>query len=272
MKRILILFGLVCLTTGCASGFEKYYTPARSLQAVLASPALVPPPAEPAVYLHSNDMNADMKRMLEDGYAYLGNSSFYGPANRSNQKQAIEQGRKVHAAAVLFKSEYMDTRSGVVPYTVANPAIVSTVNTSGTVNAYGSTGNYSATSTVTSPGGNTTYEIPFSVDRNTFYASYWAKLDPNKIRIGLRWVPLNDALRQRLERNTGLVVIAVVRGTPAYRANILTGDVLLRINGQEIIDDSGLRAQGEQFAGQTVIFDIMRGDQPRSISVTLSPK
>jgi hypothetical protein len=54
--------------------------------------------------LHSNDVQADAKRLREDGYVYIGNSSFYGPANRSNQSQAIEQGKKVRAAIVLFKN------------------------------------------------------------------------------------------------------------------------------------------------------------------------
>src|ERR1019366_2280753 len=102
----------------------------------------------------------------EDGYVYIGASSFYGPANRSNQAQAVEQAKKVGAAIVLFKSDYMDTQSGVIPYTVANPAVVSTINTSGTVNSNGSngygTGNYSSTGTITTPGGYSTYAIPYS--------------------------------------------------------------------------------------------------------------
>jgi hypothetical protein len=39
--------------------------------------------------------------------------------------------RKFVRQLCCLRTEYMDTRSGVVPYTVANPPVVSTVNASG---------------------------------------------------------------------------------------------------------------------------------------------
>jgi hypothetical protein len=69
----------------------------------------------------------------------------------------------------------MDIQTGVIPYTVANPPVVSTVNTSGTVNAYGSggyaSGNYSSTGTITTPGGYSTYAIPYP-SLHLFVADY----------------------------------------------------------------------------------------------------
>jgi hypothetical protein len=272
MRKIVALGATLALLTGCASGFETYYRPAPPATLVMATPSLLPPPPTPAVYMHSADVQADGKRLLEGGYVFIGDSSFYGPANRSNEEQAVEQGKKVGASVVLFKSQYMDTRSGVIPYTVANPAVVSTVNTSGTV--YGSNGNsanYSGTGTVTTPGGYSTYAIPYSVDRNTFYASYWAKRDPNKIHLGLNYGPLNDAQRHRLERNTGLQVSIVVQGTPAFNANFLEGDILLKMNGADITDVPSFSADVVRLAGQRVTFDLLRDGQPRTIALTLNP-
>jgi hypothetical protein len=272
MKTIVAIGATLALLTGCANGFEKYYHPAPEATLALSAPTLAPSPPTPAVYTYSANPQRDAKRLAEDGYSFIGESSFYGPANRSNQEQAVAQGKKVGAAVVLFKSEYMDTRSGVVPYTVANPNVVSTVNTSGTV--YGSNGNsatYNGTGTVTTPGGYSTYNIPYSVDRNTFYASYWAKRDPKKIHLGLFFRPLDDATRRKLERNTGTQVAIVIRGTPAFNANLLEGDVLLKINGRDIIDGQSLTAELPQLAGQQVTFDILRGDQSHTIAVTLNP-
>jgi S1-C subfamily serine protease len=260
---------------GCASGFEKFYTPDPNAQAILALPAVLPAPKEPKLFLHSNDVQADAKRLREDGYVYIGGSSFYGPANKSNQTQAIEQAKKVGAAIVLFKSDYMDTQSGVIPYTVANPAVVSTVNTSGTVNSYGSngygSGNYNSTGTITTPGGYSTYAIPYSVNRNTFFASYWVQYDVRKIHLGVQTAPLSDDLRRKLERNTGVVAAIVMRSSPAFSANILEGDVILKLNGADVIDTPSFYARLTQLAGQTVTLDVVRGDQPRSITVTLNP-
>jgi hypothetical protein len=272
MRRFVPTIAILALLSGCASGFEKYYHPAPAERLAQAAPTLIPPPTKPAVYMHSADVQADAKRLAEDGYIFIGESSFYGPANKSNQGQAVTQGKKVGASVVLFKSQYMDTRSGVVPYTVANPNVISTVNTSGTV--YGSNGNsasYSGTGTVTTPGGYSTYAIPYSMDRNTFYASYWAKRDPNKIHLGLNYSPLDDATRRRLERNTGVRVAIVVRGTPAFNANFLEGDILLKLNGNDISDVQSLSADLIRMAGQKVSFDLLRGDQPRTITVTLNP-
>jgi PDZ domain-containing protein len=271
MSKIVAIGVTLALLTGCSNGFEKYYRPAPPAALAAAAPSLVPPPPTPAVYTHSADMQADGKRLLEDGYAFIGESSFYGPANRSNQEQAVAQGKKVGASVVLFKSEYMDTRSGVVPYTVANPAVVSTVNTSGTVYGNGGSASYSGTGTVATPGGYSTYAIPYSVDRNTFYASYWAKRDPNKIHLGMYYRPLDDATRHKLERNTGLQVFIVIRGTPAFSANFLEGDILLKLNGRDITDAQSLTAELAQLAGQRVTIDLLRGDQPRAIAVTLNP-
>jgi PDZ domain len=271
MKTIIALGATLALLAGCASGFKKYYRPVPSDRLAMLVPQLAPPPPQPAVYLHSADMQADAKRLSEDGYVFIGESSFYGPANRSNEAQAVTQGKKVGAAIVMFKSEYMDTRTGVIPYAVANPAVVSTVNTSGTVYGSGGSASYSGTGTVTTPGGYSTYPIPYSVDRNTFYASYWARRDPNKIHLGLNYAPLDDATRHRLERNTGVRIAIVVRGTPAFNANFLEGDILLKLNGTDITDVQGLSADLNRMAGQKVTFDLLRGDDPRSITLTLNP-
>jgi hypothetical protein len=61
------------------------------------------------------------------------------------------------------------------------------VNTTGTVNSYGSggyaTGNYNSTSTVAMPGGYSTYNIPYNVSRNDFFASYWHRQLPLKTKV-----------------------------------------------------------------------------------------
>ena len=270
MKRVGLLL-LIVLVSGCTNFFNKFYR-AGNPQAIVATQAqFVPPPAKPALFLHSDDLRADQKRMAEDGYILIGYSDFYAPAKKVHEDQAVEQGKAVGASVVLYRSKYKDTNSGVIPYTVANPAQVSTVNTSGTVYGNSGSANYNSTSTVTSPGGYSTYAIPYSVTRNDYFASYWAKRDPNKIHLGCNYGPLPDDLRRKLERNTGVVVSIVVRGTPAFKANILEGDVLLKLNGKDVIDVQSLSAVLNELAGQQVTFDLLRNDQSRTITVTLNP-
>jgi len=175
---------------GCVTnGYEKYYSPQSGSESALSNPFVDKPLAIPKVYAHSSDLKADAKRLEEDGYVLLGTSSFFGPSNRSTQAQAIEQGKKVGASLVMVSSSYRDTLNGVVPYTVQNPTQYATVNTNGTVNSYGSAGyangTYNATSTVAMPGGYSTYSIPYSIARSDFFASYWARRSPEKMRLGV---------------------------------------------------------------------------------------
>jgi hypothetical protein len=271
VRAIPVVLATLCVAA-CVNGFEKYYTPAAGSEKFASSPYAEKPPAEPRVYAHSADVEADAKRLREDGYVLIGTSSFYGPANKVTQSQALEEGKRVGASVVLIRSTYKDTLSGTIPYTVANPTQYATVNTTGTVNSYGGGGGtYNSTSTVAMPGGYSTYNLPYNVSRNDFFASYWAKQDVQKMRLGTAPVPLPDEMRKRLQRNTGVLVFIVIHGTPAFRANILEGDVIVKINGQDVIDPPGFTDQLTRFAGQPVDLSIIRGDAPITIRVTLNP-
>jgi PDZ domain len=260
--------------TACANGFEQFYRPSPAAAQVKGKPYMAPPPATPALYAHSGDIQADAKRMAEEGYILIGTSSFSGAANRVHESQAIAEGKEVGATVVLIKSQYQGTVTGVMPFTVPGAPQVSTVNTTGTVNSYGSggyaTGNYNATSTITTPGTPTTYQIPYSIVRNEYFASYWAKQDPNKARLGVRSEPIPDSIRAQLQRNTGVYIPIVIRGTPAFRVNILEGDVIVRIRGEEIIDPVGFDAQLTKFAGSDVVLTVIRNSESRDISVHLN--
>lgn len=156
---------------------------------------------------------------------------------------------------------------------MANPTQYATVNTTGTANSLNTGGmsTYNSTSTIAMPGGYTTYQIPFSVDRNNFFASYWAKRDPNKIRLGVNVAPLSDELRHTLQRNTGVIVQVVIKGSPAFIANILEGDVILRLNSREVIDPQGFIEQLKPLSGQTVTLTAYRSGEMREFNVTLNP-
>jgi len=56
--------------------------------------------------------------------------------------------------------------------------------------------------------------------------------------------------------NKGVVVIAVVKGSPAFAADILRGDILKRIGDQEILGFQTFSEATELYAGKkvTVIF------------------
>jgi S1-C subfamily serine protease len=258
----------------CANGFEQFYQSSPAAAQIQGKPFMELPPTKPALYAHSADLQSDAKRMAEEGYILIGTASFSGAANKVHESQAVEQGKKVGAPVVLVKSQYQGTVTSSIPFTVPGAPQVSTVNTTGTVNSYGSggyaTGNYNATSTITNPGARTTYQIPFSVVRNEYFASYWAKEDLNKARLGARAAPLPDAMRSELQRNTGVYVPIMMRGTRAFRANVLEGDVIVRIGGEEAIDPIGFDTQLTKFAGSDVVLTVIRNGGSQDIPVRLN--
>jgi PDZ domain len=277
--------GLSCLRTaaiftllvvaGCVNGFEKYYKPSPNADQILKSPYNAPVSATPLIYNYSNDPKVDNHNALRAGYVPIGSADFYANARKVSQSQLVAQAKSVGASLVLIHTSFRDTVSGSVPFTVPNAPIVSTVSTSGTVNSYGSggyaTGTYSGTGTITTPGGSTTYQMPYQFDRNNYDATFWVKRDTSKIMLGINPGPLTDAQRHELQRNSGIVAAVVVNGTPAFQANILEGDILLKINDEDLIEPATMVAQTEKYAGQTVTFQILRDGQPKTIRVTLRP-
>lgn len=270
------LIGAIALLaiSGCAvNGFEKYYMPDPGSEAVYSNPRFEHYNGEPKIYAYSNDPRSDNLRAEEDGYVQIGISSFYGPPATMTKADLIAQAAHVHAALVLVHSQYKDTVSGAIPWTVQNPPQISTVRSNGTVNSFGpggyATGTYSGQSTITTPGGFTTYQIPYSVSRNDTVATFWVHQDMSKVSLGVLYGPLPDAVSTKLQRNTGIIVLSVVRGTPAFDANILRGDVILKIAGEDVINPQGFSQQLTDLSGQTVKLQLLRDDIQKTITVTL---
>lgn len=102
-----LILALAAVISGCTvNGYAKYYTPAPGPEAALTDPMFLRPSIPPKVYAHSPDLQADRKYLEEDGYVLVGTSSFYGPANRSTKKQAIQQGKNVGASIIMIQSSY----------------------------------------------------------------------------------------------------------------------------------------------------------------------
>jgi C-terminal processing protease CtpA/Prc len=238
--RLITLVLLVVSLTGCATnGFEKFYTSTPGSETVRSNPAFEKPTGELKVFIYSADPKHDNEIANEAGYVMIGSSSFYGPQKIMTKEQLREQAKNVGASMVIIQSKYKDTTSGAIPVAFANQ--------------------YSATATA----------IPYQVSRNDTVATFWVHRDVSQMHLGAFYGPLPDDLRAKLQRNTGLVVRAVVSGSPAFNANVLRGDIILKISGEDVIDGPSFQKQIERMAGQTVSLDILRGDAPKTILVPL---
>jgi len=96
--------------------------------------------------------------------------------------------------------------------------------------------------------------------------------------LGVRYISLTPEIAKQLNisTSTGAYVhgdtgqSGVIAGSPAAKAGIRDGDVITRINGQQITADSGLATKLAQFnPGDKVDLTVIRGSQEQTISVTL---
>jgi len=69
-----------------------------------------------------------------------------------------------------------------------------------------------------------------------------------------------------IPRNTGVQIDIVV-----VRANILDGDVIIKINSEDVVDVAGFRDQLARYAGQKVELGVIRGDESKALPITLNP-
>lgn len=135
--------------------------------------------------------------MLEDGYLLIGYSSFNG---KVNEDDALVQAKNVHASTVFTYSQYTNTVSSFVPVSV----------------------------------GMQTMYFPNNINRSDYFASYWIKTKPAILGVHLQ--DLTADLRQKNRTNKGAFVIAVIKNSPAFSADIFRGDILKKVGNIEIAD------------------------------------
>lgn len=194
----------------------------------------------PQVYT-SNDLTADVRRLLEDGYFVIGSSSWVGPAE--GVKQTSKFAKKIKASIALVNCRYIETVSGGTQV-VMMPII----------------GGY---------GGMIGGSRPVSFDRYEQSAVFLAKLKPQMTGLGIYFEPLTPVQIRSLGSAKGASISIVVRGSPAFDAGIIAGDIILTVAGQDISTPDRLERVKTEYAGQTVPVEIVRDGQPKTLQIAM---
>jgi hypothetical protein len=255
---LVALLGVLVLR--CANGYQQFYTDLMRGQSIALSKYLIANFEQPQVF-RGTDPDVDAVAMAENGYWLIGYSNFNGPISSQNDPAA--QARAVHAAVVLVYGKFSHSVAGSIPYTVYTPGTVVTTNSNGSI--YDSTGgsaNYSGTTYTYLPGYSTTYQSPYRIDRYDQAASFWVKT--KRQRLGIIQRDLTEEQRQRYQRNRGIVAFAVVKGSPAFMADILRGDVVIRIGSDDVIDAATYIPLIDKYQGQDVDVVWLRAGEQHS--------
>lgn len=251
MRNLFLLLTTI-FVVGCTNPYSQYYQDMTNGEDILQSGKVVIPPDIPN-YIRGTNPATDAERMAENGYGMIGQSLFN--CKEIDERKAIKHGKKVYADTVIIYSQYTHTLSGMAPMTMPNNQY-STTNISG--NIYG--GGYSSFSGVantTTYGTQTTY-IPYHIRRYDYLATYWIKLKPESIRLGIHYNDLPDEIKQKIGTNKGIIALAIIKNTNAYKADIIKGDAILKANDMFIEDSRHFDKLLTELYGQTVHLEIFR--------------
>ncbi len=91
--------------------------------------------------------------------------------------------------------------------------------------------------------------------------------------VGAQPARLPDALAEKRDQETGLLIVSVEADSPAANAGLLVGDIIVALDGESVTNLDELLAllSGER-VGKDVPVSLVRGGQPIDISVTIGER
>jgi len=239
MKISTLLF-IALFLSGCAqSGYKQFYKPYADVKS-LPDVELLAEGQEPQVF-GTDDFDRDILTLRAKNYIVVGQSSFNG--GYEDTKNAAAQAKSVGATIVLVSSKYTNTQT--TTSTLFLPDNKTTYN-SGTANSNteynNSYGGYlgSSNTNATYNGTSTTYgtkAVPITTHQRRYDqgAVYLVK-STKKPKFGVGFNDLSPSQRTELERNTGVFINVVMEDSPAFYANVIAGDILISVDGNQVIN------------------------------------
>ncbi len=194
----------------------------------------------------SNHKEDDNISMLENGYDMMGSSGF--SATESAVDGALQHGKAIKADTVLVYRKYGSAKTGSAKFELIKKA----AKNGGVVDEK---------------------DLVEAPTEYNYYASYWAKL-PMPL-FGVHVIKLvrspSDENEQKVAE-PGLKIIAVIKESPAFKANIVKGDTLLKIGDVSLDKADDLFAAVKRYAGQTVPVELQHEGAQVSTTVQLNSR
>ncbi len=239
IKKILVLSMLaftVQVTQAAENPYEKNYKAQNNggLKSIQSKP-------DTKIFV-SNHKDDDNITMLESGYDMMGTSDF--EAGKVLPELAMQHAKAIQADTVLVYRKYASKKTDLSKIEVIRQA----AKTTGEVDAS---------------------VLEDDEEQFKYHASYWAKL-PMPL-LGLHVIKLKPA-GEDTKPEDGLKVLAVIRDSPAAKANLLRGDVLRKIGDIELQKPEELSAAARQYQGKTVEIAYERGGEPEITKLTLNSR
>lgn len=190
------------------------------------------------------NQEADTTRMLENGYDMMGTSEFVSAKIPAELAKTYAKKIKADSVLVYDKPTSLTTNMVNMDGTENGDKMIKEANEENARN-----------------------------EKTIHYASYWAKL-PMPL-LGVHVIKLVKASANPSEEGvaqTGLKIIAVIKDSPAAKANIATGDTLLKIGGVTLDKADDLFAAVKRYQGQTIDVVFRHGEEDVKTTVALNSR
>lgn len=224
-----ILFLLLLTLTSCTA-INPYIQFYESASTI---PSGYLSPSDNVEVIKTDKVTESYFQLLSKGYELIGTSSFNG-ADRSDQL-AIDYAKSLGAEILLLGEAYTDSQI----YSYSLP-----------INAYAS--------------------IPMTnqVRRFDQYAGYFVTR-VTKLKTGIYFDNLSTEEKQNYQTNTGVKILAVIDDSPAFKANIIPGDIVTKINDSALYNvESTMEIMGNLKDEDELIFTIIRKGVTQKIKIS----
>ena len=184
---------------------------------------------EPEIF-YSDDIDTDLYTLRSWYYYPIGYAGLNGPASTVNnlESNAKKLCKRYGAKVALYTYEYTDTRSGWTQYGSYN------------IKRY---------------------------DCSIYLFVPYEKSYIQKPKIGIEYRDLDSSDRLKAKRNTGAYITVVYEKSAAFYANLARGDIIIEINGIEILDsDTVFLATFMLEKDNQVVIKYLRNDKENTIA------
>ena len=181
----------------------------------------------------SNHNDEDNISMLESGYDMMGSSGFSGSGVLP--ELALQHAKAIKADTVLIYKKYGSAMNSASKLDLIREAAKKGAEIDDK-------------------------DLKEEAINYNYYASYWAKLPTPLLGVHIIKLASRDAETEQVVEKKGLKVLAVIKDSPAAKAGLVRGDVLLKISDVELNKPEELSPLVRKFQGQEVAIEYARND------------